>query len=392
MASVASTFKTHEPSLPELLDEIHRGTIQLPDFQRGWVWDDDRIRALVASVSLSYPIGAVLLMETGDGRARFKPRLVEGAPPSNGNKLAKLILDGQQRLTSLYASLRSGRPVNTLTSKKDPTERVYFLDIAMCLDPNADRLDCVVSLPPNRQRKSDFDRKIELDISTDEKAFDAGYYPLELIFDPAQGAAWRRGYSKHFRHEDARLNQWDEFESQVLQRFQQYRVPIIELLQNTPKDAVCQVFENVNTGGVALTVFELMTATYAAEDFELRKDWNRRSVKLRRHHSLKEVDSDDFLASATLLATYRRKLSDGKTAVSCKRKDRRRQGPKRVPREPGEELQGHSGKPQSGTTDASDRASAPAYRRLRRLYTVPRQAIAGHDRGRDRQAHCGPGF
>ena len=45
MASVASTFKTHEPSLPELLDEIHKGTVQLPDFQRGWVWDDDRIRA-----------------------------------------------------------------------------------------------------------------------------------------------------------------------------------------------------------------------------------------------------------------------------------------------------------------------------------------------------------
>ncbi len=114
---------------------------------------------------------------------------------------------------------------------------------------------------------------------------------------------------------------YNEFESKVLHRFHQYRVPIIELLQNTPKDAVCQVFENVNTGGVALTVFELMTATYAADDFELRKDWDRRSAKMRRYAQLKEVDSDDFLASLTLLATYRRKLSDGKIAVSCKRKD-----------------------------------------------------------------------
>ncbi len=129
MASVASTFKTHEPSLPELLDDIHKGTIQLPDFQRGWVWDDDRIRALIASVSLSYPIGAVMLLETGDAGLRFKPRVVEGAPPMNGTKPEKLILDGQQRLTSLYRSLRSGQPVNTLTSKKDPIERVYFFDI-----------------------------------------------------------------------------------------------------------------------------------------------------------------------------------------------------------------------------------------------------------------------
>ena len=129
MASVASTFKTHEPSLPELLDDIHKGTIQLPDFQRGWVWDDDRIRALIASVSLSYPIGAVMLLETGDAGLRFKPRVVEGVPPMNGTKPEKLILDGQQRLTSLYRSLRSGQPVNTLTSKKDPIERVYFFDI-----------------------------------------------------------------------------------------------------------------------------------------------------------------------------------------------------------------------------------------------------------------------
>ena len=177
MASVASTFKTHEPSLPELLDDIHKGTIQLPDFQRGWVWDD-RIRALIASVSLSYPIGAVMLMETGDAGLRFKPRLVEGAPPMNGNKPEKLILDGQQRLTSLYSSLRSGQPVKTLTSKKEPIDRVYFLDIAMCLDPEADRIDAVVSLAPNLQRKSDFDRKIDLDVRTDEKAYEAGYFPL----------------------------------------------------------------------------------------------------------------------------------------------------------------------------------------------------------------------
>src|SRR5437868_12021298 len=115
MAPVASTFNTREPSLHELLDEIHRGNVQLPDFQRGWVWDDDRIRALIASVSLSYPIGAVMLMETGDAGLRFKPRLVEGAPQTNGTKPEKLILDGQQRLTSLYTSLRSGQPVKTLT-------------------------------------------------------------------------------------------------------------------------------------------------------------------------------------------------------------------------------------------------------------------------------------
>ena len=56
MQAITSTFKSGEPALPDLLREIHRGQIQLPDFQRGWVWDDDHIRSLISSVSLSYPI------------------------------------------------------------------------------------------------------------------------------------------------------------------------------------------------------------------------------------------------------------------------------------------------------------------------------------------------
>jgi hypothetical protein len=321
MASVASTFRTDSPFLHELLERIHRGSIQLPDFQRGWVWDDDRIRALIASISLSYPIGVVMLMETGGQGVRFKPRPVEGAPQTGLPEPERLILDGQQRLTSLYLALCSGKPVNTQTAKKEPVERVYFIDIAKCLDSEADRLDAVVSLPPNRMRKSDFDRKIDLDVSTDEKAYDAGLFPLDIIFDWEKRAAWQEGYSEHFGYDPSRLRSYNKFAATVLNRFHSYLVPIIELLKTTPKEAVCQVFEKVNTGGVALTVFELMTATYAADDFELRKDWETRSARLHRHRQLKEVDSDDFLMAVTLLATYRSKRADGKTAVSCKRKD-----------------------------------------------------------------------
>src|SRR5262245_27029627 len=109
MTAVPSTFKTHEPALHELLEGIHQGAIQLPDFQRGWVWDDERIRALTASISASYPIGVVMLLETGGQGVRFKPRPVEGTTLANGVAPARLILDGQQRLTSMYMVLRGCR-------------------------------------------------------------------------------------------------------------------------------------------------------------------------------------------------------------------------------------------------------------------------------------------
>jgi len=66
---LGSTFETNEPFLHELLKKIGGGVIQLPDFQRGWVWDDNHIRSSIASVSLSYPIGAIMLLETGGRRS-----------------------------------------------------------------------------------------------------------------------------------------------------------------------------------------------------------------------------------------------------------------------------------------------------------------------------------
>src|SRR4030088_2261114 len=102
-----STFDSTKTGLGTLLDEIIAGRIQLPDFQRGWVWDDAHIRSLLVSIARSFPIGAVMLLETG-GEAKFQVRPVEGVElPRDGEALAEqLILDGQQRLTSLTQVLR----------------------------------------------------------------------------------------------------------------------------------------------------------------------------------------------------------------------------------------------------------------------------------------------
>jgi uncharacterized protein with ParB-like and HNH nuclease domain len=92
-----STFDSTKTLLSELLTKATQGKLQLPDFQRGWVWDDSHIRSLLVSIARSFPIGAVMLLENG-GEARFSVRPVEGvrlppdAPPPD-----ELLLDGQQR-------------------------------------------------------------------------------------------------------------------------------------------------------------------------------------------------------------------------------------------------------------------------------------------------------
>ncbi|MGC5539318.1 DUF262 domain-containing protein [Streptomyces griseus] len=65
------------PSLGKMLDDVAVGRIQLPDFQRQWKWDDDRISALLATVTLDYPLGVAMTLETG-GEAQFKARPLHG--------------------------------------------------------------------------------------------------------------------------------------------------------------------------------------------------------------------------------------------------------------------------------------------------------------------------
>lgn len=319
MTTAVSTFDTFEPNIGELLGNIRTGKTQLPDFQRGWVWDDNHIRSLIASVSMSYPIGAVMTMEVSD-EIKFFPRFFEGVESKSKIDPEILVLDGQQRLTSLYLALIYKGAVKTKTEKKEDILRYYYLDMAGCLNTNIDRFDAIVSIPQNKLITRDFGRTIVLDLSSREKEYQNGMLPLNLILDSTEYEQWKTGFMQYYKFDPEKIKFLSEFSMNIWLRFQQYKIPMIKLTKNNPKEAVCQVFENVNTGGVALTVFELMTATFAADGFRLRDDWRNRKAKLESIKILKGVDESSFLTAITLLTSYQNHL-EKKTAVSCKRKD-----------------------------------------------------------------------
>lgn len=321
-----STFDSTKTDLGKLLDEIISGELQLPDFQRGWVWDDEHIRSLLVSIARSFPIGALMLLETG-GDTRFQVRPVEGVDLAAPKEPERLILDGQQRLTSLTQVLKLKSPVATRDEKKREVKRHYYFHIERALGGPESLEDSVIAVGEDKIQRTNFGRDVVLDLSSRDKEHDAFCFPCNEIFD---ANPWM--YSLMQRHQE-RVPQFMRFSEEVLEPFRRYLVPVIELKKATSKEAVCLVFEKVNTGGVPLSVFELVTATYAADGFNLRRDWFGEGVIKGRVHRwadrplLRSLAATDFLQGVSLLHTYERQQQDfvaGKTgkevtAVSAKR-------------------------------------------------------------------------
>jgi hypothetical protein len=327
-----STFDSTKISLQTLLKDIRDGKIQLPDFQRGWVWDDDHIRDLLVSVARSFPVGAVMLLETG-GTVKFQTRPVEGLETKIAKDFTpdKLILDGQQRLTTLTQALALDTPVQTRTSKGKRIQRYYYFDIKSAVESPHDLDSAIVAVDESRQLRSNFGRDVDLDLSTRELECKELHFPCTQVMNSDEWEECLHSVApEHFPL-------YMKFRSQILKSFRDYHLPVIQLQKDTTKEAVCLVFEKVNTGGVQLSVFELITASYAAEGFNLRDDWfgsERRKVESRQKRLAQDpllggVEATEFLQAITLVHTWQRKQADvasGKTGkavrpVSAKRAD-----------------------------------------------------------------------
>ena len=319
-----------DTNLSQLLYEASLGKIQLPEFQRGWTWDDDRIKGILASLSQGYPMGAIMRLQYGNPDIKFKYRTLEGVGVRDVEP-DFLILDGQQRLTSMYQAAYDTKAVNTTTVKKNPIKRYYFLDMKKCLDDNEDRFDAVLSVPEDKKVKENFDRDIILDLSSREKEYEQQMFPINLIFKSKELTDWCTGYVLYYAQRPDVMTEamtiYTKFKSEVIDTITAYKLPVITLDKSTPREAVCKVFENVNTGGVPLTVFELVTAAYATQEFNLRDDWEacksiiRSEFDTLRTDLLDGIDETSFLTTITLYTSYVNKVNGLTGMVSCKKKD-----------------------------------------------------------------------
>jgi hypothetical protein len=203
-----------------LLSDIEKGEIKIPQFQRDFVWSIQKSAALIDSVIKAYPIGTFIFWDTKDRLRSVRNLGKVTLPDPRDGDVVSFVLDGQQRLTSLFATLK-GLKIERVTGKAEDFSEVY-----VDLDAKPDEQIVTTDLTGK-------------DPSKCIKLADLLYGGLKKL------SAYPEGYH-------AKL---DEYK----QRIQSYDFSIIKV-RDVQIDVATEIFTRINVGGKPLSLFEIMVA------------------------------------------------------------------------------------------------------------------------------------
>jgi len=273
-----------------VVEEAYSGGVCLPNFQRDFVWNREEVADLLRSVLRGYFVGSLLMLNCDKQNPPFAPLALRGSKPQQSTlSPAQLVLDGQQRLTSLIYALYA--PDLGLKNSKNP--RRYFIDLELLLgDPDNDE---VVFDRTEREMVKD-----GIDSATGQ--YKKLFLPVTCLVSSKAFLAWRDGYDDWLkdtdpdRHDDFRDNlrsRWQE----SINAFIDFQVPIVELPIVAEGDTeavsrVCAIFEKLNSTGVELSVYDLLTARLYRSNVDLHKLWDEAVAENLRLASWSDGSAD----------------------------------------------------------------------------------------------------
>lgn len=261
-------FQQVQYSIDVLIQRVRTGRLALPDFQRDFVWNPSRVVELIDSVSRQWPIGSLLLLS---GPQPFAIRAIDSGPNVVDETLDLYILDGQQRVTSLYHAVAN------------VSEFCYYIDFNALAQDSDEYISW--------ERRKVFEKNYP----TIEARAKSKLALIKDVWDLENFYAW--------------LNQLesDSIRSQCVSLREEklpglhakvYKIMAIVLDQSIQLEALARIFETLNRTGVALNAFDLMVATLYPSGFRLRDEWER----AQELHSIIPKFSPDELEPLKLIA------------------------------------------------------------------------------------------
>lgn len=244
-------------SIQQILDAVSKGEIRIPAFQRGFVWDADRVAYLMDSIYKKYPFGTLLLWRTSERLNHDRKLGPLILPELQAAYPVEYVLDGQQRLTSIFCVFKHGLPKAEDFNWKD----IYF-DLTATPDPKEQQF---------------------LALTTEEYKPEK-HFPLKSLFDSAE-------YRKL-------LNQYNESQKDAVDSmfriFQQVQIPC-HVHQTDDKAVVAIIFERINRQGIPLDTLQLLSAWTWSEDFQLQEKFKDLTEELHDFGIGADEDEENLL-------------------------------------------------------------------------------------------------
>ena len=241
----------------DLINDVKRGLIKIPQFQRNFIWSKEKAASLMDSIIKGYPIGTMILWKTKETLRSVRNLGGVNLPETPAGDYIQYVLDGQQRLTSIFASL-SGVKVRREYKIED------FSEIYVNLEADDDE-EIVLA------NRAGIDEKSIIKMTS-------------LLYG---GLKYLASFSPEYHQ---RL---DQFKRSI----ETYSIPSVPI-REVPIDVATEIFTRINEGGKPLTVFEIMVAkTFDVEhDFDLAESYDDLIEELQR------VDYET-ISEATVLRT-----------------------------------------------------------------------------------------
>lgn len=276
-------------TVSEIIKEVENGELVIPDFQRSFIWEPEDVRQLLISVIGGYFIGSILVLETIYDEAPFALRLVEGVSEVNKKaqmgSLIRILLDGQQRVTSLFYALH--KLSFPLKDRKSPTR--FFVNVETV--DEEDWEDMVVAVGENEKAKL---KRVEEN---------PNFIPVpDLRLPPFEL------FEKYKNYPYAKKI------GEVAKALNEYRIHTV-VLKDKNLDRIVETFERINKGGRPLSIFDLLVARLYKDGVKLRDLYES---SFDKYEFIKEVSSEAIIK---VIALFREKVPARKNILEIDSKD-----------------------------------------------------------------------
>lgn len=219
-----SRLTTATPDFADLIADIKKGAIKIPQFQRKFVWKEPQAFKLLDSIVNNYPIGSLLMWKTKVKLAAERNIGNFKLPETDDMTPTDYVLDGQQRITVIYASI--GAPDNDegFSPGYDLEARQFVL---------------------MEETKSSL------------------VFPLRSLFNTTKVLNFRTGLQTH-----QEASQLQAELDNLIDAFTKYKLPVV-VLKDLSVEEVCPIFERINSSGTRLSMYDLMVAATWSQEFDL---------------------------------------------------------------------------------------------------------------------------